>query len=72
MPAIQRGKKGKADMNATKSGMSEYTTQELLDYVERTDAKQAKAPAIIRRTSFQRWTSNRSAILREVAARAQA
>tara|TARA_R110000803_G_scaffold209539_1_gene279348 strand:- start:46 stop:381 length:336 start_codon:yes stop_codon:yes gene_type:complete len=53
-------------MNATKTGMASYSTQELIDYVERTDKKIEAAPAFIRRTSFSRWNSNSAAICAEI------
>ena len=58
----QRGSK----MMATKTGMAEYSTQELIDYVERTDQKVKKAPAFIRRNSFTRWKSVSAAICSEI------
>ena len=53
-------------MKATVTGMAGYSTQELMDYVERTDHKIKKAPAFIRRTSFAEWNSNSAAICSEI------
>jgi hypothetical protein len=53
-------------MNATKTGMASYSTQELIDYVERTDKKIEAAPAFIRRTSFSGWGSHSAAICAEI------
>tara|TARA_R110000772_G_scaffold265149_1_gene386277 strand:- start:30 stop:215 length:186 start_codon:yes stop_codon:yes gene_type:complete len=53
-------------MKATTTGMASYSTQELIDYVERTDKKVKTVPAFIRRTSFSRWNSNSSAICAEI------
>ena len=62
MMALIKGNK----MRATKSEMVKFTKDQLLDYVERTNAKYDKAPAFIKRTSFSNWSNNRSAIIREV------
>jgi hypothetical protein len=56
-------------MKATKSGVAEFTKDQLLDYVERTNAKYDKAPAFIKRTSFSDWSNHRSAIIREISIR---
>ena len=56
-------------MKATKSEMVKFTKNQLLDYVERTNAKYDKAPAFIKRTSFANWSNNRSAIIREISNR---
>jgi len=56
-------------MKAVKSEMVKYTKNQLLDYVERTNAKYNKAPAFIKRTSYARWSSNRAAIIREISNR---
>ena len=53
-------------MKATATGMAEYSTQELIDYVERTDKKYVKAPAFIRRTSFSGWESTSAAVRSEI------
>jgi len=53
-------------MKATVTGMSKYSTQELIDYVERTDKKYVKVPAFIRRTSFSGWKSAAAAICAEI------
>ena len=53
-------------MNATKTGMASYSTQELIDYVERTDKKIEAAPAFIRRTSYAGWRSHSAAICAEI------
>jgi hypothetical protein len=59
-------------ITATKRGMKQFTTEELLAHVASVDAKVAAAPAIIRRNAYSRWSSNRSAILREVSIRENA
>jgi hypothetical protein len=56
-------------MKATKSEMVKFTKNQLLDYVERTNAKYNKAPAFIKRTSYANWSNNRSAIIREISNR---
>jgi hypothetical protein len=53
-------------MKATTTGMASYSTQELIDYVEKTDLKIKKAPAFIRRTSFSGWESYSAAICAEI------
>ena len=53
-------------MKATKESMKGYTIEQLIAYVERTDAKYKKAPAFIKRTSFARWKRNSTAICAEV------
>ena len=53
-------------MIATKTGMEKYSTQELINYVERTDKKVKAVPASIRRNSFSRWNSNSAAICAEI------
>ena len=53
-------------IQATKIGMQDYTIEQLIAYVERTDAKYKKAPAFIKRTSFARWKSNSAAICAEI------
>jgi hypothetical protein len=53
-------------MKATATGMANYSTQELIDHVERTDKKVKAAPAFIRRTSFSGWKSNSAAICAEI------
>jgi len=53
-------------MKATKSGMAQYTTQELIDYVIRRDEQYKKAPPFIRRTSMQRWNQDAAAICAEI------
>jgi hypothetical protein len=53
-------------MIATKTGMAGYSTQELFDYVERTDKKIEAAPAFIRRTSYAGWRSHSAAICAEI------
>jgi|TARA_R110000824_G_scaffold305271_6_gene493145 hypothetical protein len=53
-------------MIATKTGMAKYSTQELINYVERTDKKVKAVPASIRRNSFPRWNSNSAAICAEI------
>jgi hypothetical protein len=47
-PNNQRGSK----MKATRTNMAGYSTQELIDYVERTDRKFKAAPKFIKRTSY--------------------
>tara|TARA_R110000764_G_scaffold17111_3_gene47105 strand:- start:474 stop:665 length:192 start_codon:yes stop_codon:yes gene_type:complete len=54
---------------ATKKGMSDYTTQELYEYVEKVNAKYEAAPAFIKRTSFIHWKNNEVAICREIQTR---
>jgi|TARA_R110000764_G_scaffold43018_1_gene96696 hypothetical protein len=56
-------------MKATKSEMKKFTTDELIDYVERTNAKYDKAPPFIRRISYIGWANNRSALIREIRSR---
>ena len=56
-------------MKATKSEMVKFTKKQLLDYVERTNAKYNKAPAFIKRTSYADWSNNRAAIIREISNR---
>ena len=53
-------------MKATATGMASYSTQELIEYVERTDQKFKAAPAFIKRTSYARWNSNSGAICAEI------
>ena len=54
-------------MKANKSEMKKFTTDELIDYVKRTDAKYDKAPPLIRRISgLSRWANNKSAVVREI------
>ena len=53
-------------MIATKNGMASHSTQELIDYVEKTNKKVKTVPAFIRRTSFSRWNSNSAAICAEI------
>jgi hypothetical protein len=53
-------------MKATATGMASYSTQELIEYVERTDQKFKAAPAFIKRTSYARWNSNSAAICSEI------
>ena len=53
-------------MKATKNGMAGYSTQELIDYVERTDKKIKESPSFIRRTNYARWNGNSAAICAEI------
>ena len=53
-------------MRATREGMKGYTIEQLTAFVENTDAKYKKAPAFIRRTSYERWKSNSAAICAEI------
>ena len=53
-------------MKATRTNMASYSTQELIDYVKRTDKKFKAAPAFIKRTSYARWNSNSAAICAEI------
>jgi hypothetical protein len=53
-------------MIATKNGMASHSTQELIDYVEKTNKQVKTVPAFIRRTSFSRWNSNSAAICAEI------
>ena len=59
-------------IKATASGMKDCTTQELRDHVKSVDAKFDRMPASLRRNSMDRWTSNRAAIIREIARRENA
>jgi hypothetical protein len=59
----------KMQINATKDGMKSFTTKELEAHVIAVDAKVKAAPAFIRRTSYVRWPSDRSAIVHEIAKR---
>lgn len=53
-------------MRPTRKGMADYSTGELIDYVEAMDRKVKKAPAFIRRTSYVTWAANSSAICSEI------
>ena len=53
-------------MKATKTGMAEYSTQELIDYVEKTDKNFEAAPSFIKRTSYAKWKGNSAAICAEI------
>jgi hypothetical protein len=50
----------------TISQMKEYSTDELIAYVERTDAKYKKASKFIRRNSFSNWKNASAAICAEI------
>ena len=56
-------------IKATASGMKDCSTQQLRDHVISVDAKFHRMPASLRRNSMDRWTSNRAAIIREIARR---
>ena len=56
-------------IKATASGMKDCNTQQLRDHVVSVDAKFDRMPASLRRNSMDRWTSNRAAIIREIARR---
>jgi hypothetical protein len=56
-------------IRATAKGMKDCTTQDLRDHVQAVDAKFQRMPASLRRNSMNRWTSNRSAIVREIVRR---
>jgi hypothetical protein len=49
--------------------MKDCNTQQLRDHVISVDAKFDRMPASLRRNSMDRWTSNRAAIIREIARR---
>jgi hypothetical protein len=53
----------------TRNQMTEYTTAELVAYVERKDEQYKKAPAFIRRTSFSNWNNTSAAICAEIQSR---
>lgn len=53
-------------MKATKSSMARYSTQELINYVEKTDKKFEAAPSFIKRTSYVKWNGNSAAICAEI------
>ena len=53
-------------MKATQNGMAIYSTQELIEYVEKTDKKVKAAPSFIRRTNYARWNGNSAAICAEI------
>ena len=59
-------------IKATASGMKDFNTQQLRDHVASVDAKFNRMPASLRRNSMDRWTSNRAAIIREIARRESA
>jgi hypothetical protein len=56
-------------IKATASGMKSVSTEQLRDHIVATDAKFQRMPASLRRNSMDRWTSNRIAIVREIARR---
>ena len=53
-------------MKATKTEMARYSTQELINYVEKTDKKFEAAPSFIKRTSYAKWKCNSAAICAEI------
>ena len=59
-------------IKATASGMKDFNTQQLRDHVISVDAKFDRMPTSLRRNSMDRWTSNRAAIIREIARRESA
>ena len=59
-------------IKATASGMKDFNTQQLRDHVASVDARFNRMPASLRRNSMDRWTSNRAAIIREIARRESA
>ncbi len=56
-------------IQATTSGMKSASTEQLRDHIIETDAKFQRMPASLRKNSMGRWTSNRAAIVREIARR---
>lgn len=56
-------------IKATASGMKDCNTQQLRDHVISVDVKFDRMPASLRRNSINRWTSNKAAIIREIARR---
>ena len=59
-------------IKATATGMKPFTCEELRQHIVATDAKFDRMPASLRRNSMDRWTSNRAAIIREIARRESA
>jgi hypothetical protein len=59
-------------IQATASGMKSVSTEQLREHVISIDAKFDRMPASLRRNSMDRWTSNRAAIIREIARRENA
>ena len=59
-------------IKATATGMKLVSTEQLRQHIVATDAKFDRMPASLRRNSMDRWTSNRAAIIREIARRESA
>jgi hypothetical protein len=59
-------------IKATASGMKSVSTQQLIEHVISVDAKFDRMPASLRRNNMARWTSNKEAIIREIARRESA